>query len=59
MFFGPVVQEMSFKRFLILSSGDHPVQWSRTIYAILKEGIMGNIHMKFYEILTSSSGGDV
>ena len=46
---------MSFKRFLIWSSGGPPVQWSRTIYAILKEGIMGNIHMKLYEIRTSGS----
>ena len=44
-----MVQEMSFKRFLIWSSGDPPVQWSGTIHAILKEGIMGNIY----------SGGDV
>ena len=28
-------------------------------YAILKEGIMGNIHVKLYEIWTSGSGGDV
>ena len=40
---------MSFKRFFIWSSGDLPVQWSRTIYANLKEGIMGNIHVKLYE----------
>ena len=33
--FGPVVQEeITFERFLIWSSGSHPVQWSRTIYAI-------------------------
>ena len=44
---------MSFKLFLILSSGVSPVQWSETIYAILKEGIMGNIHVKLYEIWTS------
>ena len=56
MTLGPVVQEMLFKRSLILSSGGHPVQWSRTIYAILKDGIMGNIHMKFYEIWTCGSG---
>ena len=30
-----------------------------TINAILKEGIMGNIHVKLYEIWTSGSGGDV
>ena len=60
MKFGPVVQEeMSFKRFLIWSSGGPPVQWSGTIYAILKEGIMGNIHVMLFEIWTSGSGGDV
>ena len=33
--FGPVVQEeMSFKRFLIWSSGGPCVVWSGTIYAI-------------------------
>ena len=36
--FGPMVQEMSFKRFLIWSSGSPPVRWSRTIHAILKKG---------------------
>ena len=51
---------MSFKRFLIWSSGNPPVQWSGTIYAIFKfEGIMGNIYVKLYEIRTSGSGGDV
>ena len=54
MKFGPVVQEeMSFKRLLIWSSGGPCVQWSGTIYAILKGGIMGNIHVKLYEICTS------
>ena len=41
-----VQEEMSFKRFLIWSSGGPPVQWSKTIYAILKEGINGNIYVK-------------
>ena len=50
---------MSFERFLIWSSSDPCVQWSGTIYAILKEGIMGNIYVKLYEILTSGSEGDV
>ena len=50
---------MLFKIFLVLSSGGPPVQWSKTINAILKEGIMGNIHVKLYEIWTSGSGGDV
>ena len=50
---------MSFKRFLIWSSGGPPVWWSGAIYAILKNGIMGNIHVKLYEIWTSGSGGDV
>ena len=58
--FGPVVEEeMSFKIFLIWSSGSPCVRWSRTICAILKEGIMGNIHVKLYEIWTSGLGGDV
>ena len=50
---------MLFKIFLILSSGGPPVVWRGTICAIFKEGIMGNIHVKFYEIWTSGSGGDV
>ena len=50
---------MLFKIVLILRSGGPPVRWSGTIYAILKEGIMGNIHVKLYEIWTSGSGGDV
>ena len=41
------------KRFLIWSSGGPPVQWSGTIYAILKEGIIGIIHVKLFEIWTS------
>ena len=40
---------MSFKIFLIWSSGGPPVQWSGTIYAILKEDIIGNIHVKLFE----------
>ena len=55
-----MVKEISFKRFLIWSSGDPPVCWSGTIYAILKDGIMENIHIHvIYEIWTSGSGGDV
>ena len=50
---------MPFKRFLSLSSDDPPVQWSRTIYAILKEGSMGNIHVMLYEICISGSGGEI
>ena len=44
---------MSFKRFPIWSSGSPRVQWSGTIYAILKEGIMENIHVKLCEIWTN------
>ena len=44
--FHSVVQEMSFKRFLIRSSGSPPVKWSETIYAILKESIMENNSFK-------------
>ena len=47
-----------FKRFSIWSSGSPPVRWSGNIYAILKEGIMRNIHVKLYD-WTSGSGGDV
>ena len=39
-----VQEEISFKRFLI--SGGPLEQWSQAICAILKEGIMGNIHLK-------------
>ena len=37
------------KIFLIWSSGSPRVQWSGTIYAILVEGIMGNIHLKLFK----------
>ena len=47
---------MLFKRFLIWSSGGPPVQWSGAIYAILKVAIIGNIHVKLFEIWTSGSG---
>ena len=47
---------MSFKKFFIWSSGNPPVKWSGAMYAILKEGIIGNIHVKLFEILTSGSG---
>ena len=57
--FGSGVQEMSFKRVLIWSSGSPPVRWSGTIYAIFKEGIMGNVHVKLYEIWTNGSGENV
>ena len=50
---------MSFKRFLICSSGSPPVWCSKTICAILKGDIMGNIHVKLYGIWTSGSQGDV
>ena len=46
---------MLFKRFLIWSFGSPPVKCSRTIYAILKESIMGNIHVKLYGIWVSGS----
>ena len=39
--FWSVVQEMSFIRFLIWSSGSPPVQWSGTIYAIFGIGHHG------------------
>ena len=54
--FVSVVQEdLLFKRFLIWCSGSPPVWCSGTIYAILKEGIMGNIRVKLYGIWTGGS----
>ena len=50
---------MLFNRLLTWSSGGPPVRWSKTIYAILKEGIMGNVPVKLYEIWTDGLGGDV
>ena len=47
--FGPVVQEMSFKRCLIRSSGGPCVWWSGTIYAILVEGIMGTFMWRYFK----------
>ena len=35
------------------------MHWSKIIYAILKEGIMGNFHVELYGIWTSGSGGYV
>ena len=53
-----MIQEVKwFNRFLIWGSDGPPVQWSGTIYAILKEGVMGNIHVKYFEIWISGSGG--
>ena len=51
-----VQKQMLLKRFLIWSFGGPHVRWSETIYAILKEGIIGNIHVQLYEIWTSGSG---
>ena len=48
-----------FYRFLIWSSGGLPVRRSGTIYAIVKEGISGNIHVKLFVIWTSGSGDNV
>ena len=53
-----VEEKMPLNRFLVWSSGSPPVWCSLTIYAILKEGIMGNIHEKLYGIWTSGSKGD-
>ena len=50
---------MSFKKILIWSSDRPPVRRSGTFCALLKEGIMGNIHVKLDEIWTSDLGGDI
>ena len=60
--FGRGYQKEQFCEIILIffwSSGSPPLQWSRTICAILKKGIMLNIHMKLYEIWTSGLGGDV
>ena len=46
-------------KIFIWSSGSPPVQWRGTICAIRKEGIIGKIHVKLYEIWASGSEGDV
>ena len=43
------------KSFHIWSSGSPPVSCSKIIYAILKEGIFGNIHVKIYGNWTCGS----
>ena len=58
--FRPVVQEeITFKRCLTWSSGSHPVQWSRTIYAIFVKSSVRNNSVNLFCIWTSGSGGDV
>ena len=58
--FEPVVQEeMLLKVFIIWGSGDPPVRWSRTIYAILLAVIMRNNSVKLFWIWASGSGGDI
>ena len=47
-----VVVKMSFKIFLMWSSGSPPFLWSRTICAIFEIGHHGNIHEKLYGIRT-------
>ena len=40
---------MSFKIFLILSSGGPCARWSSTIYAILEEDIIGNLYVNNFK----------
>ena len=54
-----VQEEITFERFLIWSSGSHPVQWSRTIYAIFVKSSVRNNSVNLFCIWTSGSGGDV
>ena len=47
--FGSVVQEeMSLLKSRIFSSYGPRVRWSKTLYAVLVECIMGNIYVKLY-----------
>ena len=43
-----VIKEMSIKDISSFSSGSHFVRWSKTVCAILVEGIMGDIHLKLF-----------
>ena len=53
------MEEMSFKDFSIFSPGGHLVQRSGTIWAILIEGLLIIIPVKFYQNRPSGYGGDV
>ena len=46
-------------KILIYTSGGPIDRWSVTIHAILKEGIIGNIYVKLFEIWNSGLGEDV
>ena len=50
---------MPFKGFSIFSSGDHFVQQSRTILAILVKGDKRNISVKSFLNQATGQGGDV
>ena len=43
-----VHEDMLFTEISIFISGDHFVQWSRTILSILEDSIIGNICMKLF-----------
>ena len=49
---------MSFEDISDLEFSQPPYQWSKTICAILVEGIMRNNSVKLFQIWTSGSGGD-
>ena len=53
------MEEMLFTDLSIFSPGDHLVQRSGTIWAILVEGHLIIIPVKFYQNRPSSYGGDV
>ena len=48
-------EKMSFKRFLIWSASGPDVRWSKTVYAILVEVIMGNIQVCLFDALRPKS----
>ena len=55
----PLATEMSLKVVSIFSSGDHFVQQSRTILAILVEEDKSNISMKSFQNQATGQGRDV
>ena len=55
----PLATEMLFKGFSIFSSGDHFIQQSRTILAILVKGNKRNISVKSFWNQATSQGDEV
>ena len=53
------MEDKSFKDFSIFSSGGHPVQWSRTVWAILVDSHLRNILVKLFQNLSTNLAEEV